>query len=212
MALRAKAKALVDPIKQRIMEVLRGNGDRLVVADAAADPALPQERARSAASHDHYASSGYFTKAGRWQVQQMRHEQAERGECDAGQRQQARYPGQRDDAGDDGRRSQHDADLKRRRGELEVMILGLRKVALFLGMLGAFGQLILTFAGFRLGAIARRGLLPVVDLLLQRRLGGVVAGRCRGSIWPDRPRSAPRCGGCSWPGRTPTGSRPRHSC
>ena len=146
------------------------------------------------------------------QMQQMRHEHAERGEGDARQRQQARDPGQRDDAGDDGRRSQHDADLERRGGEFEVMILRLREVALFLGMLGALGQLLRAFAGFGLGAIARRGLLPVVDLLLQRRLGGIVADRRRGLAWPAPRRSAPRCGGCSWPGRTPTGSRPRHSC
>ena len=56
------------------------------------------------------------------------------------------------------------------------MILRGRKVALLLGMLGAFGQLFGAFAGFRLGAVARCGLLPVVDLLLQRRLGRVVAG------------------------------------
>ena len=48
MALRAKATALVDPIKMRIRDALRGDGERLVVAHAAADPALPQERARSA--------------------------------------------------------------------------------------------------------------------------------------------------------------------
>ena len=50
-----------------------------------------------------------------------------------------------------------------------------RLVALMLGMLGPRRQLLRTLAGFRLRAVARGGLLPVVDLLLQRRLGGVVA-------------------------------------
>ena len=98
------------------------------------------------------------------------------------QRQHARYPGQRDHAGDDGRRRQHDADLEGRRGEFVVMIFGGREVALVLGMLGALGKLLGTFAGLRLGAIARRGLLPVVDLLLQRRLGGIVADGPRLSL------------------------------
>src|SRR2546430_2052928 len=49
------------------------------------------------------------------------------------------------------------------------------EVALFLGVLGALGQLLGAFASLRLGAVTRRGLLPVVDLLLQRRLGGIVA-------------------------------------
>ena len=48
MALRAKAAALVEPIKRRIMDVAARRRQRLVIADAAADPALPQERARSA--------------------------------------------------------------------------------------------------------------------------------------------------------------------
>ena len=49
-SLRAKAAELVDPIKLRIKEIMRGDRRRLAVADAAADPALPQERARSAVS------------------------------------------------------------------------------------------------------------------------------------------------------------------
>ena len=48
MALRAKATALVEPVKLRIKEVAARRRRRLVVAHAAADPALPQERARSA--------------------------------------------------------------------------------------------------------------------------------------------------------------------
>ena len=46
-----------------------------------------------------------------------------------------------------------------------MMIAGGREIAVMLGMLGALGELFLPFAGFRLGAIARRGLLPGLDLL-----------------------------------------------
>src|SRR5216683_2353908 len=67
-------------------------------------------------------------------MQQMRHEHAERGECDTCQSQQARDPGQRKYAGYNRRRSQHDADLKRGGGKLEVMILCRRQVALFLSV------------------------------------------------------------------------------
>jgi len=56
-----------------------------------------------------------------------------------------------------------------------VMVLRFRKVALFLGVLGAFGQLVLSFAGLGVGAVALGGLLPVVDLFLRRRLGGIFA-------------------------------------
>src|SRR6185437_3796908 len=56
------------------------------------------------------------------------------------------------------------------------MVFRLREVALFLGDLGALGQLLGAFVGLGLGAVALRGLLPVVDLLLDRGLGGVVAG------------------------------------
>ena len=56
-----------------------------------------------------------------------------------------------------------------------MMVFRQRKVALMLGVLGALGQLLGAFASLRLGAVTRRGLLPVVDLLLQRRLGGIVA-------------------------------------
>src|SRR5258708_24644250 len=55
------------------------------------------------------------------------------------------------------------------------MVFGLCKVALLLGLLGAFGQLLRALAGFRLRTVARGGLLPFVDLLLQRYLGGSVA-------------------------------------
>ena len=48
VAMRARAAALVQPIKLRIQEILRGDGDRLVIAHAAADRALPQKRARGA--------------------------------------------------------------------------------------------------------------------------------------------------------------------
>ena len=48
IALRAKATALVDPIKARIVRDAARRWQRLVVAHAAADPAFPQERARGA--------------------------------------------------------------------------------------------------------------------------------------------------------------------
>ena len=48
MALRAKATALVEPIKQPDPRHAARRRRRLVIAHAAADPALPQERARSA--------------------------------------------------------------------------------------------------------------------------------------------------------------------
>ena len=49
-------------------------------------------------------------------------------------------------------------------------------VALVLGVLGAFSELFGALAGLWLGAVARRSLLPVIDLLLQCRLGGIVSG------------------------------------
>src|SRR3954451_14404815 len=54
------------------------------------------------------------------------------------------------------------------------MIFRSRLVALMLGVLGLFGQLLGAFAGLRLGAVALRGLLPVLDLLLSRGFGGLV--------------------------------------
>ena len=99
------------------------------------------------------------------QMQQMRLEQAEQRHRDAGERHQARHPGQRGDAGDDGRGRQHDGDLEGGGSKLEVMIFRGGLVALMLGVLGAFGELLRTLAGLGLRAIARRSLLPVVDLL-----------------------------------------------
>ena len=55
------------------------------------------------------------------------------------------------------------------------MIFRFRKIALLLGMLGPLRQLLLPFAALGIGAVALRGLLPLVDLLLHRRLGGLVA-------------------------------------
>ena len=43
-------------------------------------------------------------------------------------------------------------------------------VALVLGVPGALGEFFRTFAGFRLRTVTLRGLVPVVDLLLQHRL------------------------------------------
>ena len=105
----------------------------------------------------------------------VRREQADRSKRYTRQRQQARYPGQCNHAGDNGRRRQHDTNLKCGRGDLIVMVSRHRKVALFLGVLGACRQLLRPFAGLRLGAVARGGLLLFVDLFLQRRLGAIVA-------------------------------------
>src|ERR1700688_5030187 len=55
------------------------------------------------------------------------------------------------------------------------MVFRRGEVAPFLGLFGAFGQLLLPLASLGLGAVASCGLLPLVDLLLQRRLGGIVA-------------------------------------
>src|SRR6516165_10920727 len=64
------------------------------------------------------------------------------------------------------------------------MVLGGRKISFLLCMLGAFGELLGALAGFRLGAVARGRLLPVVDLLLRRSLGGVVACRGEAELFP----------------------------
>src|SRR6478672_6155897 len=63
-----------------------------------------------------------------------------------------------------------------------MMILCSRLVALVLGMLGSLGELLGSLAGFRLGAVARRGLLPFIDLLLQGSLGGFVAGSAEAEL------------------------------
>src|SRR5205807_138952 len=55
-------------------------------------------------------------------VQRVRREHAETDKSDAGQRQQTRNPGERDHAGDDGGRGQHDGDLERPGSKLEIMI------------------------------------------------------------------------------------------
>src|ERR1700747_1896487 len=110
------------------------------------------------------------------QRQQMWLEDAERGDHNPSQRQQSGNIGQRYDASDDGGRGQHDRDLKGGGAELEMMVFGGREIPLFLCMLGALGKLLGPLASLGLGAVARRGLLPVVDLLLRRRLGGIVAG------------------------------------
>src|SRR5436853_590273 len=58
---------------------------------------------------------------------------------------------------------------------MPVMMGG--KVALFLGVLGQVGQLLATLKGRGLGTVERSRLLPVVDLLRQRGLVGVVGRR-----------------------------------
>src|SRR5262245_52076796 len=56
-----------------------------------------------------------------------------------------------------------------------MVVLRRRLVALMLGMLGARGELFRTLAGFRFRTVTRRGLVPVVDLLLQGRFRSLVA-------------------------------------
>ena len=92
-------------------------------------------------------------------MQQMRHEDAERGKGDPCDGEQTGDPGQHDDTGNDGRRSQHDADLEGGGSEFVMMIFCFREIALFLGVLGAFGQLLLPFAGFRLRYTASTNLV-----------------------------------------------------
>src|SRR5689334_14441502 len=58
-----------------------------------------------------------------------------------------------------------------------MMVFRRGEVALLLGVLGALGELLAAFAGLRLRTVARGVLLPLVDLLLQGRLGGIVGGR-----------------------------------
>src|SRR5204862_1695143 len=87
------------------------------------------------------------------QMQQMRQEQAERGDGNAGHRKRAGDPGQYDHASDDGRRSQHDADLEGGGGDFVMVILCRSLVALMLGMPGALGEFFRALAGFRLRAI-----------------------------------------------------------
>src|ERR1700722_2481051 len=55
-----------------------------------------------------------------------------------------------------------------------MMVLRFREVALFFRDLGALGELLGAFLGLGFGAIALSGLLPVLDLLLHRGLGGIV--------------------------------------
>ena len=56
----------------------------------------------------------------------------------------------RSNAGDDSRGRQHDADLECGGRDFEVMVFCRRVVTFVLGMLGARGQLLGTFAGLRL--------------------------------------------------------------
>ena len=119
LTVRAKAAALVEPVKQRIVELMRGDGDGWSSRDAAADPAFSQERARGALSATsprrlsviaryakrpaihltvrrrldaRFAGNDTMRASLSMQMQQMRREDAERGDGDARQRQQRRIP------------------------------------------------------------------------------------------------------------------------
>ena len=162
----AWAHRLADPIKDRIrkcMQLFRprraGRAMRLFWR------IRRRMRARSTASE---------------QMHRVRREQPNRHEADAEHAEAAGKEAQRHDAGDDRRRSQHDADLERRRRHLVVVVARQRRVAQMLLFDRAARQLDGAFAlaagRFRLGAIARRGLGPVVDLLGDRRLLLLVGG------------------------------------
>src|SRR5260370_31393590 len=76
------------------------------------------------------------------QMQQVRHEDAERGNGAARQRQQAGDAGQRNNPGDNRCRAQHDSDLKGRLVEVEEMVLALPEAMTLLGVLAPLGQLL----------------------------------------------------------------------
>jgi hypothetical protein len=81
-------------------------------------------------------------------MQRMRRKDANRRETNPGQHEQSGYPGQCDHASDNGSRCKHDRDLERRGRQFKVMIFFHCQVARELGMLGAFDELFLSFAGF----------------------------------------------------------------
>ena len=140
----------------------------------------------------------------------VRREQPNRHEREPEQAEAAGKVAQHHHAGDDGRRRQHDADLEGGRRELVVMVLGEILIALVLLFDGAPRQLDGAFAlaagRFGLGAVARRGLGPFVDLLGDRRLLRRVGRADEDRACPVRWRRWSRCAGCSWPGRNSTGS------
>ena len=88
-------------------------------------------------------------------------------------------PGQPHHAGDHRRRGEHDADLKRRRGQFVVVVFRRRQVALCLGVLGLLLQFLAAIASFRIRLVALGGLAPCLDLLVDSGFGGRIgqAGR-----------------------------------
>ena len=115
-------------------------------------------------------------------VREGRQHEARRGEQNPDQPDADRRPCERDHAGDHGGRTQHDSDLEGRRGKFEIVVFVELKIALFLFLQRAPHQLhrslALAVAGLRLGAVARRGLLPLADLLAERGLAGLVRRGC----------------------------------
>ncbi len=113
------------------------------------------------------------------QMHRMRREEADAGEDEPGQSEQAGAIGERDHAGDHRRGRQHDADLKEGGCNLIVVVARHRGVALVLGFLGALHQLDAALMGLGFGAIALRSLLPRLDLLLSGRSERLVTCRRR---------------------------------
>ena len=129
--MRAKAAAMVDPVKQRILEILRGDGDGWSSRMLRLIAALPQKRARGAVITSAHRRLGYdrtvhcrgssvlesrgrayrmvrlkrriderelvtrYRPVNSMQMQQMRCVEAEGGDGDSRQCQDARHPGQR---------------------------------------------------------------------------------------------------------------------
>ena len=88
-------------------------------------------------------------------------------------------PGEQHHAGDHRRRSEHDADLERRRRQFVVMVFRRRQIALCLRVLGLLLQLLAAIAGFRIRFVALGGLAPCLDLLVESGLGGRIGQACR---------------------------------
>ena len=73
-------------------------------------------------------------------MQRVWRPQAERHEANTEDAEHAGEPAHRHDTGDDRRRSQHNADLERGRGEFILVIARQWELALLLGLFRAFGE------------------------------------------------------------------------
>src|ERR1700683_838234 len=112
-----------------------------------APPVSPPCRGRS-------SSFSFLPRLSLRQRNEVRREQAEGQNGDAGRAEHAGEPNKSKNAGDHRRRAQHDADLKSRGSNFVVMILRQRDVALLLLLFGAVGKLLASFVRIRLGVVA----------------------------------------------------------